>query len=227
AENAYMALMSEPGPTVPGPPAPPFTPPPAAAIPSIPEAEGNGRESAAWGAYQLAEIALRRGDTETATERYTIVADDYRGSEWANDALARLAFIQENLDGSGEAEGEYMQALALRERGAHDKACALLSAIADMSSEPLADDALLVLGRIRVEQGHWERAAAVFERLAAEMSDSLLAPDALLEAAKLYRDKIGDAARARARLATLIDQYPQATAADEARRMLDSLPPPQ
>ena len=59
------------------------------------------------------------------------------------------------------------------------------------------------------------------------MSDSLLAPDALLEAAKLYRDKISDAARARERLATLIEQYPQATAADEARRMLDSLPPPQ
>ncbi|HUS80457.1 MAG TPA: tetratricopeptide repeat protein, partial [Armatimonadota bacterium] len=147
-----------------------------------------------------------------------------RGSPWANDALQRLSFIRENLDGKGRAEGDYLTALVRVDGGDLDGAEKLLRGIADVSSEPLADDARMLLGGLRAERGDPAGAVAIWEGLAADMPDSLLAPEAMLRAADTRRDALGDLPAARRSLEALVQGYPDSAAADQARQLLDTMP---
>jgi TolA-binding protein len=175
----------------------------------------------------LAEISLRRGDLDEARERFRFVLDAHPRSDWANDALDRLAFMRDNLDGEGSAEARYFEAVALRDRGDGRMARDLLLEIAGTRGEPLADDALALLAEIAAEQGDARKAADRWLSVAEQFPESMLAPRALLRAAALLRDELEDAPAAAAALTRITEDYPDSAAAHQARAQLELLPPPR
>jgi len=227
AEQAYRALMEEAreGLLLEAPPPPPghaaYVMPGLMQMPPEPD---QSRTSAAYAAIRLAEISLRRQDLEEAAARFAKVAREHRASAFGNDALERLAFIKENLDGQGEAEGEYLRALGMLDRGEWDRAEALLEEIAAQRAEPLADDALMLLAQSWVDREEPARAVEVYEELAEEFPESLLAPTALLDAAHLLLERLSHLAEGRSCLIRIRDTYPDSAAADEARDLLELLP---
>lgn len=226
AEAAFTALMDEPMPFD-GlfPPPPPGMPDlPVGLVPSVAWSQGrdSDRVGPGYGALRLAEILLRRGDLEAAGERLAIAAG-HRDSTWANDAISWMSFVRDNLDGHGQAEADYMSALGMLERGEFEAARELLAAIAGDAREPLADDALLLTARSHADEGDAGLAVAAYERVASDFPDSLLAPEALLTAAKLCEAKLGDLDRERRALQALVETYPDSAAADEAAQRLQSL----
>jgi len=226
AEAAFLALMDEPV-LLDG-----VFPPPPPGMPDLPAglvgpgawAQGRdvGRVGRGYGALRLAEISLRRGDLEAASERLAIAAG-HQDSVWANDAIDWMSFVRDNLDGRGQAEADYMSALGMLERGEFAAARGLLAAIVRDPAEPLADDALLIVARSHADEGDADLAVAAYERVASDFPDSLLAPEALLTAAELCEAKLGDLDRARRALQSLVETYPDSAAADEAAERLQSI----
>ncbi len=226
AEAGYLQLIGEQPDQLVMPPPPPGAQglwPGMAGHYVPPVGRSGGRASTAWGKFRLAEIALRRGDLSGAAERFTIVTSEYRGSVWANDALEWLAVMRDNLDGEGAAESAYFEAIGAADRGDFVAAESLLSAIAADRGEPLADDAAMLSASILKIRGDWPRAAAAYETAAADFPDSLLAPEALLVAARLYENELPDAEAARRTLQLLVEAYPTSAAADDAREMLATI----
>ncbi|MGM0494939.1 MAG: tetratricopeptide repeat protein, partial [Armatimonadota bacterium] len=228
AEQAYAELAGDTGSERPAQPwddLPPLPPglvlPGAVALPGALEDDASPPGRAV---LRLAEIALRRGDLEEAEQRFRHVADAHGDTAWANDALERLAFIRENLDGSGSAEARYFEALGLLERGDLRMARDLLLEIAGTRNEPLADDALMSLAEHRAERGDLRPAAETWLSVAERFPESLLAPRALLRAADLLGD-LGDFASAGEALRGIVEDYPDSAAANEAEAELELLPP--
>jgi len=203
------------------PPLPPGMLPPGGLALALP---GDTGPDPAWAALRLAEIALRRGDLKEAEVRFRFVVDEHALSAYANDALDRLAFMRDNLDGKGGAEARYFDALGLTERGDPGMARDLLLEIAGTRDEPLADDALVALGELRLDQGDARAAAETWLSVAERFPDSMLAPGALLRAADLLRGELADASGAAAALRRVTDDYSDSAAADEARAALELLP---
>lgn len=229
AEQAYAQLAGETETLEPWGDLPPLPPglvlPGGVALPM--EAQEVVGPDPARAALRLAEIALRRGDLEEAEERFRFVAAQHAKSPWVNDALERLAFMRENLDGRGSAERRYFEALALRAQGNARTARDLLLEIAGTRDEPLADDALVALAELRAEQEEARGAADTWLSVAERFPDSLLAPQALLRAAEVLRDELDDTAGAMSALRHVIEDYPDSAAAHEARSALELLPPPR
>ena len=225
AEQDYRALAEasgDQGLLSPWPPPPPGYP--AAIVPGYLHAvlpSEDDRRSAAYAALRLAEISLRRGNLDEAAAALKRVAREHPASSYTNDALARLALIKENFDGKGEAEGEYLRALGLLDRGRWEQAEALLERISRETAEPLADDAVMLLAQSWADRGEPARAVETYERLADESPDSLLAPTALLNAAHLLLERLSRVAEGRALLSRIVGSYPESAAADEARDLLE------
>jgi len=229
AEAAYSELLA-------GRPAdddldlPPL-PPGVVALPGMmsraPVTVGGGQPARA--ALRLGEIALRRGEPDRAEERLRLVAEAWPDSDEANDALSRLAFIRENLGdrershGGGRAEEDYLAALGLVDRGAFEAAEALLREVAATRGEPLADDALMLIAEARHHAGDAAASADSYLRVAERFGDGLLAPEALLRAARLLRDEVGDTTAAAGVLRTLVVEHPDSAAAGQARPELELL----
>ncbi|MFP4248568.1 MAG: tetratricopeptide repeat protein [Armatimonadota bacterium] len=229
AEQAYAELAGEPahGPSAQSwdelPPLPPGLVLPGAV--ALPRALEHDASPPGRAALRLAEIALRRGDLEEAEQRFRHVADAHGETAWANDALERLAFIRENLDGSGSAERRYFEALGLLERGEDRMARDLLLEIAGTRDEPLADDALMALAEFRAAQGELQSAAEAWVSVAERFPESLRAPGALLRAGGVLRD-LGDFASAGEALRRILEDFPDSAAAHEASAELELLPSP-
>ncbi len=174
-------------------------------------------------ALRLAEIALRRGDLAVAEQRLRAVAERWPDGDEANDALEWLSFMRENLDGEGRAEGDYLRALMLLDRGAFDEAEGLLQEVAGTRGEPLADDALMLLARARHDGGDAAGAVEMWLRVADRFGDGLLAPEALLHAARVLRDELDDPAGAAEALGRILEDHADSAAAEQARDELELL----
>jgi tetratricopeptide (TPR) repeat protein len=229
AEAAYAELAadepsSETGPGLGEfPPLPPgLRIPGGLASPSQPEQQAS---TPARAALRLAEIALRRGEVEEAQERFRLVVSEHAQTAYANDALDRLAFIRDNIDGEGSAERRYFEALALRQSGNSRMARDLLLEIAGTRDEPLADDALMALAELRAEQEDLRSAVETWVSVLERFPESLMAPQALLKAASILRDELDDPVAAAEVLRRIVEDYPDSAAAHQARSDLELLRP--
>lgn len=177
----------------------------------------------ALAALRLAEITLRRGDRVAAEERLRLVAQAWPDSDEANDALGWLAFLRDNADASEQAWEHYLRALVLLDRGEIDEAEDLLCAVVAIRGEALADDALIVRAETATWAGELTTAVDLYLMVVERCPESLWAPEALLRAARLLRDALGDPARAAEVLRQLVDGYPTSAAARQARSELELL----
>ncbi len=225
AEEAFTGLLAGGDERAPSsiepPPFPPSMMAPPGMVPQPVFVFTGGGETLA--ALRLGEIALRHGDLELAEQRLRSVAERWPDSDEANDALAWLSFIRENLDGEGRAESDYLRALMLLDRGALDEAEGLLREIVGTRDEPLADDALMLLARARCDAGDAAGAVETWLRVVERFGDGLLAPEALLRAARALRDELDDPASAAEALRRIVEDYADSAAAQQARDELELL----
>ena len=165
-------------------------------------------------AYQRAEALLRQGKLPEAAPAFHKLAADHPDSRYANDALQRVLLVQRlQQDPQGQA---YLQALMAWDKGETDVVEKLLTAlIAQTPPSGLLDVALLQMAELRAWQGDDAAAVAAYDQLPARCPTSLLSPGAAFAAAMLVAKT--DRAQALTRLKTLIEQFGEATEADEAR----------
>lgn len=167
-------------------------------------------------ALQQAEALLRQGKLDEAGQQFHKLAAEHADSTYANDALERV-LLTKRLQADHQAAETYVQAVKAWAKGGADEA---LQASVALEGGSLADLALMLEAEIRVWQGDTPAAIQAYERVVAEHADAAAAPRAAFTAAMLQQKS--DQAAARSRLQALIEKFPDATEAEEARIVLQA-----
>ena len=107
----------------------------------------------------------------------------------ANDAMAMSLLISDNIeaDSSTVALGTYARADLLLYRNKPDAAIAVLdSLLTAFPGQSITDDALMKKAEIRIKQGKFTEAEALYRKVADDFGDGILGDDALFSLALLY-----------------------------------------
>jgi tetratricopeptide (TPR) repeat protein len=107
----------------------------------------------------------------------------------ANDAMAMSLLISDNIeaDSSTVALGTYARADLLLYRNKPDAAIAVLdSLLTAFPGHSITDDALMKKAEIRIKQGKFTEAEALYRKVADDFGDGILGDDALFSLALLY-----------------------------------------
>jgi tetratricopeptide (TPR) repeat protein len=229
AERLYRDLAATPALEVALPPAPPgFSllpnrPSVAALILGDAASASDPRTTPAYAASQTAECAFRQGNLDRAKALFAEVTEKYPDSVYANDAVERRLFISTHFTNPRPATEAYLSALTQSRTDQWEAALQQLRGIADAGlTEPLSDDAALLAASILEAHGRLAEAAAAYRALPDTFPGSLLAPEALLNAARLARAS-GDDAQAKEDLGKLLQNSPTAPMAKIAALWLDDL----
>jgi len=184
---------------------------------------GDPRMTPAYAFSQIAEAAFRSGDLERAKALFAQVAEDYPQSIYANDAVERRAFIATHFARPRPAVEKYLQALAAGSGDDWERSIEVLDEIAAWGeAESLADDAALLAAALLDGHGRRREAADRFRALPQDHPTSLVAPEALLRAARLAR-ALGDEEQAKEDLEAIVQNFAQAPMAKTAALWLDDL----
>jgi tetratricopeptide (TPR) repeat protein len=181
------------------------------------------RMTPAYAHSQIAECAFRSGDLERAKALFAEVAENYPQSIYANDAVERRAFIATHFARPRPATETYLQALAGGSGSEWQQSVARLDEIAaTREAESLADDAALLAATLLDVHGRHDEAADRFRAIPEQHPSSLLAPEALLNAARIAR-MLADERQAREDLEAIAQNFPDAPMAKTAALWLDDL----
>ena len=170
--------------------------------------------------FLLAEMLLFEGDRAGAEKAYKDLSEAYLEASSANDALERIALIQNAAD-NDEALKRYAEALILRANGKLAQAMTLCERSAEAANgAPIARDASALLAEIALEAGEPLRAAAAYETLAD--AGGHLGAQALSALGRLYQES-GNRAGAMDAYERLLKQQPTGAFAVSARARLRTL----
>ena len=184
---------------------------------------GDPRMTPAYAFSQIAEAAFRSGNLARAKALFAQVAEDYPQSIYANDAVERRAFIATHFPRPRPAAENYLHALAAGSDDGWERSIDLLDEVAALGeAESLADDAALLAAALLDGHGRRREAADRFRAIPQDHTTSLLAPEALLRAARSARS-LGDEEQAKKDLETIIQNFAQAPMAKTAALWLDDL----
>ncbi len=229
AEALYRRLREETKPTeIRMPPAPPgmsVQMPPGIfpALGVFREQASDPRMTPAYAAWRIAECAFRKHDLDQARALFVDVATNYPDSIYANDAMDRRLFIVTHFRAESPAAEAYLQALTRgRSDGWQDALLALRDMAAKGGGEPLADDAALLAAQLLEAHGEFGDAAESYRSVVTDHSSSLLAPEALLGAARASY-MAGDDMAAKKDLEDLTRNFPASPMAQTAALWLDDL----
>ena len=228
AAGLYARLRDEaPEPEFPMPPLPPgvVTQVPGLMPPGMFLEEGgrDPRMTPAYAALQIAECAFRGGDMEEAKALFAGVAEQFPQSIHANNAVGRRLFISTHFAQSRPASEAYLQALASSSGEEWEVAIDALRELARQGGgELLADDAAFLIGQALRAHGRLEEATAAFRSLREAHPDSLLIPEALLNAAQLAH-LAGDDDGAMEDLQAILQNFPTGPMAKTAALWLEDL----
>ena len=167
-------------------------------------------------AFQEAEALFRQAKYKEAEKAFRAMAKANAASPYANDALERVVLLG-SLQGHPAGATEYLQAVSAFERGEADRAIPLLTGI---TTPPLADASLLLLGEIRLWEGKTPEALTALDRLAAADPPGVLAPQARYLAAMALI--LSNQPEAQKRLEALVDKHPDSPQAEQAKVVLEN-----
>lgn len=134
-------------------------------------------------------------------------------------AMARLKYLAAAGDGPVNRLAQ-AQLWRAADGVASDEELDAREAAVETMSEPLRGGPYYVLGQARAARGQWERAALAWLRTPILHDDDPRLAAAALFDAGYAMDKLGRAEEAKIIFSELIQKYPNATAAGEARRRL-------
>jgi tetratricopeptide (TPR) repeat protein len=183
-----------------------------------------GLEPSERGQYMVAECAFREGDFSEAARLFKEFADRRPGSDYTNDALARVQLLEQDIRQDPQGAERYVEALSQADRGEVQAAAEALEALA--SADPdgaLADDALLAAANLLADAGDAARALEQCQALATSQPDSLLRPNALLLSARLLAGPLDQPQKALDAYASIATDYADAPAGRQALIEADDL----
>ncbi len=181
------------------------------------------RMTPAYARSQIAECAFRSGALERSKALFAQVAEEYPQSIYANDAVERRAFIATHFAQPRPATESYLRALTMGAGDDWERSLGLLDEIAAMGeTEGLADDAAMLAATLLDVHGRHTEAARYFRALPEDHPTSLLAPEALLNAARIAWS-LADEGQAKEDLEAILQNFPDAPMAKTAGLWLDDL----
>jgi tetratricopeptide (TPR) repeat protein len=175
--------------------------------------------------FRKARVAYFQGDFEWAKAQFDVLKES-TSKLISNDALRMSLLIGDHsaLDTSYDALSHYAAADLLYYRGLYAEAVASLDMLVSIyANHQIVDHALYLKGLSLISLRQYESAATVFEKLASDYAESVLADRALFEVAGLYERKLNDVERARNLYATLLEKHPDSILTAEARRRYRTL----
>jgi len=168
--------------------------------------------------FRMAEIDYYRGDFEAALAKLRAVSERNPREDYVNDALSLMLLIEENITSDPGGLKAFASAQLKSRQCRYDEASSLLKGISETS--PLADDALLELGKVLSDMGRYGESIDAYARLISEYPGSPLSPDARIAIARVYMSKLGDIEEAARHYEAFLESFPDHVMAVEARRRL-------
>jgi tetratricopeptide (TPR) repeat protein len=174
--------------------------------------------------FRLAEVAYVEGRFPQAIELLNTIALNLK-ADYANDALLLLAFLQENSTSTPEALAQFAKADFIARQRRNGEAIPLfLAVIKNYPTALLVDDALMKVGVLQTQAGHYAEALASYERLLKEFTQSSIALDrAQFNTAELLQFGLKDRTRAIAAYERLLAEYPGSLLVSLARKRIRDL----
>ncbi len=191
-------------------------------IKNLVKAVGSRGGAASEARMELARLAFRQGDLESAgNEANALLAAD-AGSPSSNEAVELLALL-DKLKETPDALKILGQADMLHLLHKEDEATRLLDSLAASGSTPLVREEALWKGwELATEMNLPREALSRIERIVALGLTSLKRDKAILEAGILYQE-LGDLPRASASFDSLLREYPDSPLANQARKLAKSI----
>lgn len=169
--------------------------------------------------FKRAKAAYYVGDFEWSQGIFSVLKES-TSKLIANDAMQYSLLITDNmaLDSTTEALEAYAKADLYFYRELYDSSLALLELLdIGYSDHPIADESLLLRGKILARQGKSEQALQTWQKLVEEHGTDILADDALYAMAKLYQELYQDE-QAMQTYEKLFTTYTDSFFASEARK---------
>lgn len=139
----------------------------------------------------------------------------------ANDAMAMSLIISDNIDmdSSTVQLGTYARADLLLYRNQPDAAVAVLDSLLQAwPGHPITDDALMKKAEIRMKQGNFAAAEALYLQVISEYGEGIQGDDAQYRLGLLYEEQMKDNTKAMAAYQELLVKYPGSVFSVEARK---------
>jgi TolA-binding protein len=174
--------------------------------------------------FDLVEVEFFAARFDTAAAGYRQFATLHSRGFLTNDAIGRLLLIDENSDAGGKPLALYAEAARAARAGRPDSAAAALRLALDRyPGVALEDDLHFALGEVSLELGAADEGLRHFAVVADSMPDSPLAAAALLRIGGYQGTAGRDKKAATAAYERLLERFPEAVEAGEARERLEHL----
>jgi tetratricopeptide (TPR) repeat protein len=174
--------------------------------------------------FDLVELDFFAARFDTAQAGYRQFAALHGRGFLTNDAIARFLLIDENSDAGAKPLALYAEAARAARSARPDSAATVLrTALERHPGVALEDDLHFALGEVELELGVPAAALRHFTVVADSMPDSPLAPAALIRIGNYHLAGDRDKKAAMAAYEKVLERYPEAVEAGEARERLEHL----
>lgn len=163
------------------------------------------------------------GDFDGAKTQYKVATKSNLNEDWANDALDRLALIDEySNDSLRDLLKTYDNIERLTASGEYDNAFLECSnAVKKYPANGLTDRIQIDMGELLILKGKYSDAIKIYEGLV--RPDSQFAPEAQFRIANIYWQRLNDRQQAIDAYSKLIREYPDSILVADARKQLQRL----
>lgn len=174
--------------------------------------------------YRLAELEYFGGQFTVAIQRLDSLSLNLK-ADFANDALALRAFLQENASTSPQALAEFARADLLTRERKNTEATALFQEIVRKFPQAfLVDDALMKAASLQARSGLYREAVASYDTLLTRFKESSVSLDrARFQMGEVYELGLKDVANAIACYEKLLVDYPHSVLIEQARTRIRRL----
>ncbi len=175
--------------------------------------------------FRLAEIEYFGDKFDDAVQRLGAIAINPK-ADYANDAIALLAFLQENKpQSSGQALAQFSQADFLARQRRNTEAIAVFLDVIQRNPQALlVDDALMRVASLQSQAHLYSDAVASYTRLLTQFKESSIALDrAQFNLGEIYDKGLQDRPKAIAAYEKLLADYPQSLLTTQARKRIREL----
>jgi tetratricopeptide (TPR) repeat protein len=174
--------------------------------------------------FRLAELDYFSGKFEQAIQHLGQLSTNLTAN-FANDALALMAFLQENKSTASQALAQFARADFLARQHKNTEATSLfLKVIEQYPQAMLVDDALMKTALLQAQAGLYAEALASYQRLLTQFKETSIARDrAQFNIGEIYEMGLKDKSKAITAYEKLLADYPNSLLTSQARKRIREL----
>lgn len=182
-------------------------------------AERQSGPDAAQARFALADLHYYKGDFGTAKVLLNLITMKDMGQNVANDAILKLALIEEGEQKDSEQLKKYAQAEWVRRQQKLEEAYAAFEKL-EKQQTFLQDRILFQQAELLEQQKQYIQAIQHYRKLTQTLTDSPLCPASQMAMAQIYETRLSQYHDAKRAYETLLVNYPLSFEADLARERL-------